>query len=88
MALHNTKNLFRLRKRSRPQKRFVLKVDLMILPLLNVMFFLASLVCTDPWELDLCRFIGKLIASQDRGDVANTYTAGLQKAPRLTDTKD
>jgi hypothetical protein len=87
MALHNTKNLFRLRKRSRPQRRFVLNIDLMILPFLIVMFFLASLVYTNPWELDLCRFISKLIASQDRGDVTNAYTAGLQKELKMTATE-
>ena len=47
----------------RAEKRFVLKVDLMILPILIIMFFLASLVRTDSLELDLCGVINKLRVS-------------------------
>ena len=42
------------------EKRFVLKVDLMILPILILMFFLASLVRTDIVLYDLCRGIVEL----------------------------
>ena len=44
------------------EKRFVLKVDLMILPILIIMFFLASLVRTGLLELDSCRSISELRA--------------------------
>jgi hypothetical protein len=42
------------------EKRFVLKVDLMILPILILVFFLASFICIELSELDACHFISVL----------------------------
>jgi hypothetical protein len=76
LALHE--EVPRTPEEEKAEKRFVLKIDLLILPLLIIMFFLASLVSQ---PRDLISFLNKKLTrrQQDRGDVANAYTAGLQK---------
>ena len=65
---------------AKAEKRFLLKVDLFILPLLAIMYFLASLVSpvyasTEDLYSD---------SDQDRGDIGSAASAGMSSHLKLT----
>jgi hypothetical protein len=67
---------------ARLEKRFVRKVDFIILPLLTSMYFLASLVWWQPFTYSSTYFCWW--KTQDRGDVGNAAVLGMTDDLHLT----